>query len=83
MGWGGDACEGVTTWVDRQVGSMVVGSVVVWQHGCGATSLWGSMVVVVSKGGTRHQCDTCDVSFPVPLVAAAAVMVAHRGWWQR
>ena len=90
MGRGGDACEGVMTWVDGQVGgvvvgSMVVGSMVMWQHGRGATSLWGSVVVVVSKGGTCHQCDACDqcdVSLPAPLLAAAAGMAARRGWQQ-
>ena len=46
VGWGWDACEGVGTWVDGQVGSMVMG-----QRGCGATWLWGSGVVVVGKGG--------------------------------
>ena len=54
VGWGGDTCEGVTTWVDGQVGGVVVGSVVMWQRGHGETSSWGSIVMVVSKGGTCH-----------------------------
>ena len=97
VGRGGDACEGVVTWLDGQVGSVVmgsmvvgsvvmgsvVGSVVMWQRGHGATSSWGSVVVVVSKGGTHHQCDACDVSLPAPLAAAAAVTAACRGRRQR
>ena len=79
VGRGRDACEGVTTWVDGQVGGVIMGSVVMWQRGCGATSSWGSVVMVVSKGGTRHQCDTCDMSLPALLAVAAAVMVACRG----
>ena len=42
--------------------------------------LWGSVVVVVGKGGTHHWCDACDMSLPALLVAAAAVAAAHRGW---
>ena len=70
VGQGRDACKGIGTWVDGQVGSVVIGSMVVGQHGCGATWLWGSMAMVVGKGGTHHQCDACDMSLLVPLAAA-------------
>ena len=46
VGRGRDTCEGIGTWVDGQVGSIVMG-----QRGRGATWLWGSRVVVVGTGG--------------------------------